>query len=433
MPDPTLTRRGFLGAAAGAVAAGSTLAGERPRRLRVAAVYTVLRFRSHAFNILESFLRPYLFNGKIHESGMDVVSFYADQRAPENDLTDAVSRRFRIPVFKTIREALTLGGRDLAVDAVLSIGEHGEYPLNKLGQKEYPRKRFFDEIVAVMRASRRFVPLFNDKHLSYRWDWARAMFDTAREHRIPFLAGSSVPLAERRPNLELPAAARIDEAISIHGGGVETYDFHAFEILQSMIEGRRGGETGIRSVEFLEGEALWAAARKGRWSTALAEAALAAEYGKNLPNWRRPQGKTGPHALVLTYRDGLRATVLKVGSSSVRWNFACRLAGEREPRACRWYVGPWGNRNLFMGLSHAIQHLFRTREEPYPVERTLLASGVLDAAMHSRADRRPRPTPELDLAYRPRDFGAFRERGASWRILEKVPETKDLDPAGRGG
>jgi len=434
MSQPRLGRRAFLSAtvASGITASLADAGRPAPRRLRVAAVYTVLRFRSHAFNILESFLRPYLFNGEATQSGMDIVSLYADQRAPEGDLTDEVARRFKISIHKTIRGALTLGGKELAVDAVLSIGEHGVYPLNKLGQTEYPRKRFFDEIVAVMRDSRRFVPVFNDKHLSYRWDWARQMYDTSRKHAIPLLAGSSVPLAERRPALELPADGRIEEAISIHGGGVESYDFHAFELLQSMVESRRGGETGITHVQFLQGDALWQAAKDGLWSVALAEAALAAEFGKKLPDWRRPMSKAVPHGILLTYRDGLRGMILKVGGSGTRWNFACRIAGEKAPRACRWYVGPWGNRNLFMGLSHAIQHLFRTREEPYPVERTLLASGVLDAAMHSRAESRRRATPQLELVYRPRDFRAFRENGASWTILEKVRETKDLDPIGRG-
>ena len=59
----------------------------------------------------------------------------------------------------------------------------------------YPRKEFWDQIVAAMRRSQRFVPVFNDKHLSYRWDWAKSMYDEARELGIPLMAGSSVPLA----------------------------------------------------------------------------------------------------------------------------------------------------------------------------------------------------------------------------------------------
>ena len=174
------------------------LGAEPKKRPKVAAIFTVMHHRSHAHVILENFLEPYLFNGKRTEPGVEVVSFYADQR-PAGDMAQEVSRQYRIPIFKTIEEALCLGGKRLAVDAVLSIGEHGQYPTNKLGQTEYPRKRFFDAIVAVMRRSRRFVPLYNDKHLSYRWDWAKEMVEAARELGIPFMAGSSVPLAHAFP------------------------------------------------------------------------------------------------------------------------------------------------------------------------------------------------------------------------------------------
>src|SRR5439155_3642752 len=180
---------------------------------------------------------------------------------------------------------------------VLSIGEHGNYPVNPLRQTEYPRKRFFDEIVAVMRRSKRYVPLFNDKHLSYRWDWAKEMVDTATELGIPFMAGSSVPLAQRVPPVELPAGTEIIEAVSIHGGGLESYDFHALEVLQSLVEARRGGEPGIARVTFLQGDALWKAAADGRWSKDLADAAMAAELGKKPASLLHVEGEAAaePH------------------------------------------------------------------------------------------------------------------------------------------
>ncbi|MGH7201838.1 MAG: twin-arginine translocation signal domain-containing protein, partial [Planctomycetaceae bacterium] len=328
------SRRRFLRAAAmlgGAawLAPGRGFSAEEPgRRPRVAVVMTVFTYRSHAHVILENFLEPYLFNGRRTEPGVEVVSFYVDQ-FPKDDMARDVARRYGVPIFGTIGEALCVGGKELAVDAVLSIGEHGDYPVNELGQREYPRKRFFDESVAVMRRSGRSVPFFNDKHLSYRWDWAKAMYDTAGELRIPLMAGSSVPLAERRPPLEIPAGAEIEEAVSIHGGPVESYDFHGLEVLQSLVEFRKGGETGVERVEFLSGDALWQAADAGRWSRDLAEAAMSAELGDRAESLTRipDEGESTPHGILLTYKDGLRGTVLKIGQSAIRWNFACRLKG----------------------------------------------------------------------------------------------------------
>jgi hypothetical protein len=129
----------------------------------------------------------------------------------------------------------------------------------------------------------------------------------------------------------------------------------------------------------------------------------------------------------------VRAIALKVGSSAIRWDFACRIAGEDRPRATSFYVGPWQNRNLFKALAHAIQVFFRRRRAPYPVERTLLTTGVLDAAMESRFRGGDAiDTPHLAIAYEPLDFRAVREMGATWSIItEETPEPPGIDTSGR--
>jgi hypothetical protein len=424
-------RRAFLAASASSIAAGPLLGQLRAgrRRPRVAAIYTVFTHRSHAHVLLENFLHPYLFNGQLCDPGVDVVSFYRDQ-SPAGDMTDEVSKRFGIPVYKSIQEALCLGGDQLAVDAVLSIGEHGSYPRTELGQTMYPRKRFLDQILQVMKDSQRFVPVFSDKHLSYRWDWALEMADSCKQLGVPLLAGSSVPLAERRPNIEVPKRSVITEAVSIHGGPLESYDFHALEVLQSMVEARRGGETGVKQVRFFDAEAVRANARKGYWSRGLVAAAMKAELGYMPENLGAIKGEDEiePHAIQLTYNDGLKATVLRAGNDSTRWNFACSLKQQQNPMATAFNVGPWQNRNLFKALSHAIQHHFRTGRAPYPVERTLLVSGVLVAAMQARQQESGiLPTPHLAISYKARNFTPMREMGASWKIItDDTPQPDGL-------
>ena len=413
------------------------------RRPRVAALFTELRFRSHAFNILENFFEPYLFRGKLVEPGVEVVSLYADQ-FPKDDMAREVSKRFGVPLFDSIDGAMCVGGGGLDVDAVLLIGEHGDYPVNALGQREYPRKRFFDEAVATMQRSDRFVPLFNDKHLSYRWDWAKEMYDAARKLRFPLMAGSSVPLAERRPALDLPPEAVFEEALAVHGGGLESYDFHGLEVLQSIVEARRGGETGVTQVELLTENQALRAAEEGRWSMALFEAAMEAEEELQEQRAERPALGVRPeqiriqrkdarrihHVILVTYADGTRGTVVASGSDSNRWNFACRLKGEARTRATAFYNGPWGNRCLFKALSHAIQQLFTTVREPYPAERTLLTTGILDAAMYShQAQGKPIAMPELAIAYPAPDWSALGEDGASWRkITVATPQPTTFEP-----
>ncbi len=412
---------------------GSAPAAER-KRLKVAAVFTEFTYRSHAHVLLENFLEPYYFNGRVIDPGCDVVAFYGDQFPPRRDVAHAVAAAYRIPIYPTIADALCLGGNELAVDAVLSIGEHGNYPVNKKGQREYPRRRFFDEIVAVFRRSGRVVPVFNDKHLSYRWDWAKGMYDTARAMKIPFMAGSSVPLAQRVPACEVPTGARIVEAVATHGGGLDSYDFHAFEVLQSMVEGRAGGETGVERVQYLAGDALRHAADDGQWSPSLLQAALHSDPDRSGPGSTLEQFfRSSPWALLVRYRDGLRAAVVRVAGGATRWHFACRLAGESRPLATTFRVGPWQNRCLFKALAHAIQFHFRHGVPPYPIERTLLTTGLVAAGVesHFRGDE-PYATPHLGIAYAARDFRAARESGASWQVVPvNTEQPKGIDRLGK--
>ena len=433
-----LSRRNFLAQTAGlssVLLANRVALGQAAKpQPKVAAIFTVLRFRSHAYNILENFLGPYYFNGQLIDPGVDVVAFYADQ-FPADDMAREASRRFNIPLFESIDAALCLGGKQLAVDGVLAIGEHGDYAFNERGQQMYPRKEFFDQSVAVMKRSDRYVPYFNDKHLSYRWDWAREMYDTARANGIRLMAGSSVPLAQRIPPLQLPSGAVIEEAVSIHGGGLESYDFHGLEVLQSIVESRHGGETGIARIQLFTGEKFDQARAEGRWSKDLVESAMLAEERLNvrrqvkpttgvfaappaLAPLEQPSRPTGPYAIEINYQDGLKATILKLSSSSDRWNFACRIRGESQPRSTAFFNSPWGNRGLFKALSHAIQHLFIHGKEPYPAERTLLTTGATEAVMRSyEAGGKPIETPHLEITYQANDWTAMRELGATWNVI----------------
>ncbi|MGE3818597.1 MAG: hypothetical protein AB7I30_04130 [Isosphaeraceae bacterium] len=436
-------RRTFVKSAAAGLAgmtlggSGNSIGAPQSGKMKVAAVVTEFTYRSHAHVILENFLEPYLFRGRRIDPGMEVVALYVDQ-FPRSEIGREIAQSHGVPIYPSIARALCQGGDTLAVDAVLSIAEHGRYPVNAKGQTEYPRKRFFDEIVAVFEASGKVAPVFNDKHLSYRWDWAKEMVDTSRRLKFPLMAGSSVPLAHRRPPLELPREVELVGAVSIHGGGVEGYDFHGLELLQSMVEARKGGETGVSSVQFLTGEALWEAARAGVWSIPLADLAMAAEIGPGAPTLPElvktpPFSRQPPHAIVLTYKDGFQAAALRIGSSGTRWNFASLAVGDESPRASAFYSKLWDNRCLFKALSHAIQAHFRNGKPPYPVERTLLTTGALDAAMDSRAaGGKLVATPHLEFSYTPVDFEAYRENGESWKLLTPdTPQPRGVDTSGR--
>lgn len=366
-------------------------------RPRVAAIVTAYFPRSHADVIVTKLLEGYDLYGVQTEPRVEVASLYLDQIAP-NDVGLELASAHGVPVFDTVGEAVTVGHPDNPVDGVLVIGEHGSYPHNELGQTLYPRRRLFDAVVAALVGMGRRVPIFVDKHLSWSFSHARRMVDTAQRLGMPLLAGSSLPLAWHVPELEWSLDIELDSALALGYGGIEGYGFHALETLQCMVERRRGGETGVSAVQCLEGDDVWRAGDDGRWDLRLFDAALATIDRKADGSPR--EVATSPAAFLVTYRDGLRAAVLMLDGAISEFAFAGRRAGAIEATCFRLHSGPpFGH---FSFLTRQIESMVLTGRPPYPVERTLLTTGVLDAAMRSRhLGHAHIATPELAIAYTP--------------------------------
>ena len=209
---------------------------------------------------------------------MDIVSLYVDQ-TPEGDLSRERAGRFRtMNIYPTVADALTLGGNDLAVDGVLLIGEHGTYDQNEKGQRLYPRYELYRQILSVYKQSGKSAPVFNDKHLSWNWDWAREMYDSAQGMGFALMAGSSLPVTWRTPQLDYPFGAPAEAAVCVCYGGVDSYDFHGLETLQCMVERREGGEAGVNWLQAYRGEQVWQGFADGVWSRELFEAALSRSH-----------------------------------------------------------------------------------------------------------------------------------------------------------
>jgi hypothetical protein len=380
-----------------------------PEPKRVAAVVTEYRRWSHADVIVGKVIEGFNYDGK-DRPRMRLASLYVDQR-PKGDLSQALAQKYKFPVFRTIEGALTLGRKGLNVDGVLCIGEHGRYPTNPRGQILYPRRRFFEEAATVFARAGRSVPVFNDKHLAATWEDARWMYDRARALYVPFMAGSSVPVTWRRPPLELPRGCEITDAVQIGYGPFEGYGFHALEGLQCMVERRRGGESGVRSVQCLQGEAMWRALDRGEWSRAALEAALRLVPAHANGDYRKLTVKA-PDAgvFLIEYRDGLRAAVAMLNGwvyegDGGAFTLACRLRGEKRPRATLYYLQQPDPFAHFSYQVRAIDAMVQTGHAAYPVERTLLTTGVLDAIMLSKSQKNRRVlTPHLDIRYQPTDW-----------------------------
>jgi len=382
-------------------------------RPKIAALVSTYRKHAHAQHIVDRFLEGYGWNSRHHQPEMDVVSLYVDQVEEDALGAERASRFEHLTVYPTIADALMLGGSSLAVDGVLLIAEHGDYSKNDKGQTLWPRYEFFKQMTAVFRASGGGVPVFNDKHLSWNWDWAREMYEVSREMGFAFMAGSSLPVTWRTPSIEMPLGAEVEEAMSVGVSWIDGGDFHGLETIQAMVERRAGGEVGVKWVQAYRGDAFWAAHARGQWSRELFEACLSrshqltsarAGFNHSFPTFDDLR-QLAPEAWAYQYEhlDGLLCTMIALNGVVGDFSFAARLAGRDEPLSTQMYLPmPPGLANFFSPLVNNIEQMFLTGRASYPVERTLLTTGLTAAGVESlHQDQAHQETPHLAIAYQP--------------------------------
>jgi hypothetical protein len=417
--DTVNTRRQFLQATAAAVASPILLINDAkafgPRKkLRMAVVTTLWTRGTHSWHMSTRFLWGYPKEGSWHDTRFEVVSAYVDQQ-PDGDMSVSHSKEFGFPIYPTVAEALRCGGDELAVDAVLLIGEHGVYPTNDIGQKLYPRYELFKQITDVYKKDGKTAPVFNDKHLSWNFAYAKEMVDESNELGFALQAGSSLPVTWRMPSVEMPYGAKIDEALGVAMGPIDIYDFHALEMMQSMIERRSGGETGVASVQGMRGDAVWQALAKPKWDEGgidpeLFEACLSRSQTlaqQNNLSHRYPtiaqmkEMVNEPIAYRIQYRDGTKSTMMLMNGLVGDFNFSAKLKGTGEVISTLFYLPPNPNVVYSAALMDNAEQMFLSGKSTYPIERTLLTSGLVQSCMTSLANnQQPMNTPHLDVNYK---------------------------------
>jgi hypothetical protein len=388
-----MNRRSFIAASAGTAFAES-------RRAKTAAIITAYYRNSHADVFIGNMLRGFYWDGRPHESKLEIAAMHLAQ-APANDIGRAEASRHSIPMKATVAEALVTGIR-----GVVLIGEHGDYPDNEKGQKLYPRYELMEQIVKAYRDTSRSLPMFVDKHFSTEWKKAKQMFQWSRELKFPLIAGTSLTLTWRRPVLELELDAPLKRAVGYFYGGKEAYGYHGIEVYQSMVERRKGGETGIRWVQCIEGPEVWKWSEANHWATNLLEEAM--RHDDTLKRGRIQNNVKQPLLFLIGYRSGLQGVIYMLSGQTEQAGFAAEIEGRSEPVACCFLTQwgrPWSHGN---GLSYWVEQTIVQGKEFYPPERTLLATGAIEAIMDSSFQRGRRvDTPHLDVLYRAQKDSRF--------------------------
>lgn len=377
-------------------------------RPRVAVLCSVYFAGSHADTIVGRLLDGYSFGGSHRPARIEVASLYLEQLGSGDnepvsrvDIGVEAARSHGVPMFESAGEAIGLGRAGVNVDGVLIIAEHGDYGWGEFDQKLYPRRRLFDASVAAMVAAGRTVPIFIDKHLAWTFTDAERIVANARRLGIPLLAGSVMPIIWRTPaGADWPYGSPVSEAIVVSTAAsepgsrpTEMSGFHNLEFAQALLERRAGGEGGVAAVTAVTGERVnpAVAARLGR-SEGLAAALAALDI--DVPDPVAFAGQWADDLFVIEYNDGVCLTILNL-DLPVAHRAAAVVRGDRDVLVAS--VGPTAEQFTFM--VRQIESLVLEKASPYPATRTLLTTGVMEAALLARRQRRRLPTPHLSIAY----------------------------------
>jgi hypothetical protein len=388
----------LAGVAADAVSSGAE---KRPRLACVVTYWAAPG--SHADWIIAKLMDGYWWKGAHTPSRVEVVSVYIHQ-LQASGLGQKVCKAKGIPIFNTVGEALTLGGKELAVDGVVLVGEHGVYHTNLKGQTYYPRWWLYQQIIQVFEQSKRSVPVFNDKHLSTSWDEAKWMFDKSRELNFPLYGGSSIPFYFRKPEIELDIDTPMKASVLAGSAVDEGSLFHCVDVLQCFVERRKGSETGIQSVQCIRGPETWKWTERNAWAGSLLDAV---RTNFNLKPGHFQETVRKPQVTVVEYRDGTKAAIYSV--TGVGWTYAGDIEGRKDPTMISMlgWPGPYSQYHAANAYEHWLIEMMLTRKEPYNAERLLLSTGITSNNMDSNWENgrysavgRRVETPFMNISYR---------------------------------
>jgi sugar lactone lactonase YvrE len=366
---------------------------------KVAGVTTTYYHNAHSDVIIGRLLQTDTLDDRGKQPSLKLASLFTDQ-VPANDTSRELSKTHGFPIFDRVGQTLTLDSEQLQVDGVLLIAEHGVYNESDTGQFVFPKRRLFSQVVDEFERMGEVVPVFCDKHLADNWKDAKWIYDESKRLQIPMMAGSSLPVLWRDPPTDVKRGTKLKQIVITSYHRLDTYGFHALEAVQALAERREGGETGVARVRYFGGEDVWKADTQKLYDRKLLDKALARLKLQTVPNGKRIEDLAAkPELLMIDYKDGLRACVFSLNYAVAEWA-AAWSDHDGKIDSTRFAVQekrPFGH---FTYLLTGVERMMHTGQPTWPVERTLLTSGILDAVLTSKREGgRVIETPWLQFDY----------------------------------
>lgn len=362
--------------------------------------------------LLDRFLMGYVRNGSFHKPDISEISAYLP---PTNEGDFGMRPEdFDLQTANTVEQ--TVEGADAIVIASRKPGATANDRLAEIALAHAPEG----------------AACFIHGTLSGSLETGRALAKLAAARRIALLAGTPLSVTWRLPEFQLPKNTALSEALIVvqinppppqasspsqsgPQGTLAGAELNALESLLPIIEQRRGGEAGVRSVRRLEGEDVWRAGHRKLWSWPLLASALSRSHSPQgdpvldgrtqdiVGLGRVPKLARHPQAWILDHSDGLRTSILVLDGVVGDFNAAVRAADGRT-FSTQIFRGPPPMEQHFSLLTAAMEEFFTTGKAPWPVERNLLIAGLLEAFRNpTTRSGKTLATPELNIPYLPRN------------------------------
>ena len=216
------------------------------------------------------------------------------------------------------------------------------------------------------------------------------------------------------PATEIPLDTPLKESVCVCYGKIDSYDLHGLETAQCMSERRRGGESGAKRVLAVSGDRVWKELEQSDRTDSRRLFVAALTRSHNLPveggyptapvtyAWAKQVMADAVTAYFIEHNDGFRTCMFMCPIRD--FNYAGLRSDNGAIVSCQMYL-PMPTHgsttaDFFNPLARHFEEVVLTGRTPYPVERTLLTSGMVIAAVESLYQKQvPIDTPHLAVRY----------------------------------
>ena len=258
-----------------------------------------------------------------------IVSMFTEQ-IPKKDISRDRAKKYNVPIFRTVADALTHGRRSTRRRWRASHRRAWRLPDQRQGAEALSALRDVPQDHGRLPSKAGAPSLSSTTSICPGASVRPSAWSTSRANcAFPCSPGLLRRSPGAIPAVDAPFGEKQNHAVAISYSGLDIYGFHVLEALQCMVERRKGGETGVRAVQCLQNQACWNFIEENAWAKKLFDTALTHS------NTRKPGNPRDlvkePAVFVIDYNDGLKAAAFLMTGMVEDFTVAIDVEGRDKP------------------------------------------------------------------------------------------------------